>query len=176
MAARRDSLTMIAGAAALGAIYWFGVDRPQQGRLAALRTEIGLIREELAAGTTKADERKELGERILATEASLEDFEHRVPASAELGVFIAEVSGIADRLGLREQDLEPLGAESRGGLMVVPVRMAFVGPFDATFGFLRDVTEMTRIVRVSELKLERPEPFRGELKAQMTLQVFYEAA
>jgi Tfp pilus assembly protein PilO len=173
---RRDSLIMIAAALGLGAIYWYGVDRPQQRKLALLRDEIALLREDVALRDAKRGDMGELEKRLAAAESALGTFRTRIPGSAELGSFVAEVSKMADGRGLRERNLVPLEPQPHGGLMALPIRMGFLASFEATFAFLRDVSESPRVTRVSELKLERPDPFRGEVKAELTLQVFYEAA
>jgi Tfp pilus assembly protein PilO len=152
------------------------VDRPQHRKLAAIRSEIGLLRAEVAAEQARAGDLGALSERIRQAEAALGEFQRRVPRTAELGEFVAELSEIGVRVGLRDQNLAPLSPEPRNPLVIQPIRIEFLAEFDAAFEFLRAVEGMPRVARVSEMKLAHPEPFRGELRAEMIIQVFYEAA
>lgn len=167
---------MAAIAVALGAAYWYGVDRPLARRLSTARDEMNALRAGRASRAATDAERHELDDRLRQAELALTDFESRIPRSADLGRFIEDVSDIAGRAGLRDQHIEPHPPESRGLFVVLPIRMDFASGFEGAFAFLRGLEELHRVARVSELKVARPEPFEGLLRAELTIQIFYQAA
>lgn len=184
MTNRRDSYIMAGIAVVMTAGIYFLLFAPQQRRLAELRESIRTLDEQLVLRDAEVAELSVIQADLKRANGLLNDYQTRIPDSADLGDVVEHVSAIANRLGLENQNIEPLAMQQRGPLTAVPIRISFDGDFSAAFNFLRDVERMPRVARVTELLVgfgrSDENPPRGgpanQLRTEMTMEVFYETS
>ena len=182
MANRLDGYIMAGIAVVMTAAFCFLLFGPWQRRLSGLRASVAGLQEQLVRGTVDITELSEVEVRLEHAADLLADYRTRVPEAAEVGDFVEAVSAAAERFGLRDRNIVPLAAERLGRVTALPFRITFDARFDAVFNFLREVERLPRVARVTELVLVRPKhgdasagDEEGELNAELTLQVYYEA-
>ena len=182
MTGRRDSYIIASIAVAMTGAFcylFFGV---QQHKLSELRTSIGALEDQLARRTGDIAELSQIQANLKRANDWLADYSLRIPETAEVGNFVEEVSAIAERLGLRNQSVVPRSPEVRGAVTVLPIKISFQAPLGAMFDFLREIERLPRVARVTKLAVEQTEPdeepvYRraGELRTELTAQIYYEA-
>lgn len=182
MTSRWDKYLTATLAVAMTSGFCFVVLEPQKRRLSALRTSIAAIEGQLAQRRAEVGELPEIDAKLKTADALLADFQTRIPADAELGDFVEDVSAIAERLGLGNRNIVPLTPQRQGAVTALPIRISFEAGFPAIFDFLRELERMPRVARVSELIVERArvgdEAVGGDeesLRTELVAQIFYRA-
>jgi type IV pilus assembly protein PilO len=183
MTKRWDSYVVISIAVGVTAAFCFLFYWPQQRELTRLRASVRAKEDQQVRWTSEIAKLSQVEAELKRANELLADYRTRVPASADVGDFVEEVSAIAQRLGLRNQNIAPLPPETRGPLTALPIRISFEANFPAIFSFLREVEELPRVARVTELTVGYPDEDEeagdhddGNLKTELTMQIYYEAA
>jgi len=183
MANRRDSYIMAGIAVGIAAGFYFLLFAPQQRKLSALRASIRTIEGQLVRQGVEVAGLPEIETNLKQANELLADYRTRIPAAADVGNIVEQVSAIAERLVLRNRNIEPMEPQKRGPVTALPIRISFEGAFSAAFNFLREVERLPRVARVTELIVEFNEPdderpvgdLADGLRTELTLEVFYEA-
>ena len=87
----------------------------------------------------------------LKTEASASN--KYVPPETELAQLLKEVSSHLAKEQVTDHETQTQAISVGADYSMMPVNMRFQGSFPATFGFLRNLEEMDRLVRVTRIKL-----------------------
>jgi len=182
MANRRDTCILLTIAVGVTAGVYFLLFAPQQRKLSQLRAAVGTLEAQLTHQTLDLAELSSVEEQLRRANELLADYRTRIPETAEVGDFVEEVSAIAERLGLRHQNIVPLAPERYGTVTALPIRIGFGARFPALFDFLREIESLSRVARVTGLVVERVEAegqpvdyIAGELITELTMQIYYEA-
>jgi len=183
MTRRWDSYLVIFIGVGMTATFCFLLLGPQKQDLSALRTSARTMRDQLARGAGNIAGRAQTEVDIGNLTKKVSNYSTRILPDADVGAFVEQVSAIAERLELHDRTIVPQESEQRGLIMVLPIRITFVSGFAESFAFLRDVEQLPRAVRVTELTVERLTDSKGEpvfeaggaLRTELTIQVFYEA-
>ena len=131
----RPALLLIAVAAALVAD-WLCIAGSRAAALGAARDRLASQRLELAAA------RREVASR-------------RLPERRELAALLSEVARSARDARLDLLSLRPKTERTATDHVEVPVELQIRGSYARTLGFLRRLEEMSRLVHVGDVKLER---------------------
>lgn len=148
----------------MAAAFWVLLLGPHRRDLAALRTSARSIRAQVANDSTTIAGLSEIRGDIKTIKQASIEFGHRVRPTADVGLFIKDVSQLADRLGLQEPKIIPLTPIVHGPITVLPIQISYESRFGASFSFVRDMERMSRAVRVTHLAVERKE--LGEKRAE----------
>jgi type IV pilus assembly protein PilO len=181
MKKRWDSYVIMSIAVGVTAAFCFLFFWPQQRELTRLRASVRAKEEQQVRWTSEIAKLSQVEADLKRANELLADYRTRVPDTAEVGDFMEEVSAIAERLGLRDQNIVPLTPETRGPVTALPIRISFEASFAAIFSFLREVEELPRVARVTELVVGYPDEDEDAgnrdgryLKTELTMQIYYE--
>lgn len=181
MTKRWDSYVVMSIAVGITAAFCFLFFWPQQRELTRLRTSVRAKESQLVRWTSEIAKLSQVEADLKQANELLTNYRTRVPDTAEVGDFVEEVSAIAERLGLRDQNIVPLTPEKRGPVTALPIKISFEAGFGAIFSFLREVEELPRVARVTELVVGYPDEDQDpvdragdRLRTELTMQIYYE--
>lgn len=154
---------------------YFLVFRPQNAEISRAKAEIEHKRamlQKLREATAKAPDLEranaEIAESIRAIEA-------RLPSDKEVDDILRQVASLADKNGLQvpvfKKGDKPLPA---GLALEQPLEVEFTGDFDGFYNFLLDLEQLPRITRLPDLGIERNDKVDGDMRASMTLSIYYQ--
>ena len=82
---------------------------------------------------------------------------------------------MAESNSLQTKTIKTLKSERNGGYSEQPIQMTLSGDFHGFYSFLLQLEKLSRITRVSQLKLDKITTKEGEMQAQMTMSIFFES-
>ena len=82
---------------------------------------------------------------------------------------------MAETNSLQTKTIKTLKSERNGGYSEQPIQMTLSGDFHGFYAFLLQLEKLSRITRVSQLKLDKITTKEGEMQAQMTMSIFFES-
>jgi len=130
------------------------------GRWAALgeaRERLARQRVELASARREVASRVDTKQAVRAAARALRHATIRLPDRRELAALLAEVARSAQDARLDLVSLRPKTEHTASDHVEVPVELQVRGSYARTLGFLRRLEELSRLVRITDLKLERQE-------------------
>lgn len=153
--------------------YWL-VFRPNNQKIEQAEREIEHQRamlDKLQSVTARSDS---LEEATAAIAEGIEAIEARLPSDREIGEVVRAVSKLAVDAGLDQPGMiakPPV----RGTLyMEQPIEMTLTGDFRGFYEFLLELERLPRITRMPDLSVERSKDNDGHLKAEFTLNIYFE--
>lgn len=153
----------------------FMVFKPQNREIEKAKKEIAekqAMLEKLREATAQTESLKDANEKV---QANIQALRANLPSTKEMDNVLRQVSGLAARAELRVPTFKKQTQNIPAGLaMEQPIDVEFVGDFDGFYQFLLDLEQLPRITRVTDLKLIRSQKIDGEMKATMTLSIYYE--
>jgi type IV pilus assembly protein PilO len=102
-------------------------------------------------------------------------FESRLPQEREVDSVLREVWQLADKHTLNTKTIKTLKSEKLSGYSELPVQIGLSGDFRGFYAFMLDLERLSRITRVTSMKLEKITNHEGEMTAQMTLCIYFES-
>lgn len=166
------SMFAAATIATVGGLCW-----PANRRVAAAQTALNETRQRLALAGDDAD-------RLLAAQARLERLLERgmseireIPAGPDLPGLMERISQTIASLPLEGQTFTRGGETTIGTRVGVGLNVETAGRFDGVFELLRRVEALPRLVRVREVRVQRPaKDALGRIEATVSLEAFYDRA
>lgn len=165
---------LIAGALVVAVVFAAGALAPQWRRLRSLELRARLMREQIQRSQLRMEGATDTFDRVTEARRRAPVFEAAIPRSDELGVFLEQVSRIADQLDLADRDMTPAREQACGDTAVLPIEMSFRGTFDAVYAFITQLESMPRVARIQRLLLDVVDPRTGQLRSTMTVFVYHE--
>ena len=165
---------LVAGAAVVAVVFAAGALTPQWRRLRSLELRTRLMREQIEQSQLRMQSAANTFDRVTEARRRAPVFEAAIPKADELGVFLEQVSRIADQLELADRDMTPAREQACRNTAVLPIKMSFRGTFDAVYAFITQLESMPRVARIQQLLLDVVEPRTGQLRSTMTVFVYYE--
>jgi len=150
----RPVLLLVAVAAALVAD-WLCIAGSRAAALGAARDRLASHRLELAAARREVASRVDTKLAVRAAAHALRHATRRLPDRRELAALLSEVARSARDARLDLLSLRPKTERTATDHVEVPVELQIRGSFARTLGFLRRLEEMSRLVHVGDVKLER---------------------
>ncbi len=160
-------------AAMIGCAWQFGVRR-MNARTAETRqaTEAkGRDLENLRRATAGIED---LNRKIDEFQKAIEFFESKLPAEKEVDKILQEVWQMAEANSLQTRTVKTLKSEAAANYSEQPIQMSLSGDFNGFYAFLLQLEKLPRITRLNQMKLEKIDGHDGEMKAQLTLSIFFE--
>lgn len=117
----------------------------------------------------------DLARQIEDLEGAIRFFESKLPQEQEIDQILREVWQLAEANNLTTRTVRTLRAERSAGYSEQPIQMNLTGDFDGFYSFLLELEKLSRITRLHQMKLEKIHVRDGEMQAQLTLSIFYEA-
>lgn len=155
---------------------YFMVFKPQNVEIEKAKKEIeqkNAMLEKLREATRQADDLQKANEQV---QKSIQDIRANLPTNKEIDNVLRQVSGLAAEAELRVPTFKKREQSLPAGLALEqPLDVEFVGDFDGFYSFLLELEKLPRITRITDLKLVRSTKVDGEMKATMTLSIYYES-
>ncbi len=142
---------------------WLWLAGPRCAALAEGRARLAASRNELAAARREVATRTDTRQAVREAARALRRAAMRLPEARELGALLAAVADSARAARLELLLLRPKAERAAGDHVEVPVELHVRGTYLDALAFLRQLEEIGRLVRVGDLRIERPEraPERG---------------
>jgi len=123
-------------------------------------TQIAVHKKDLAEKTAAANNLNELIREMEQLETKLAEALTELPEGKDIDELLAQFHDIARKVGLTLEKIEPLAETpdpTATFVSALPVKMAVSGNYHEVALFLQEVSNLRRIVNVSNLKLGKPE-------------------
>lgn len=150
----RPALLLIAVAAAVIGD-WLCIAGSRAAALGAARDRLVSQRLELAAARREVASRVDTKQAVREAARALRHAARRLPERRELAALLSEVARSARDARLDLLSLRPKTERTATDHVEVPVELQIRGSYARTLGFLRRLEEMSRLVHVGDIKLER---------------------
>lgn len=174
MNSRKDQvIAAIVCAAVLGA-YAMLIARPQSRAVASVREQAQRLTADIELRQAVARGTAVLERDMQAVRERLAGVGEQLPSSMRLGELIGQLSAASEAWNLRGTDLIPARSYEVDRILVLPIEVTFQCDFPSLFGFLKEVESLPRIVRVSNLRMQREGDEPAAIACELTLQVFSE--
>ena len=157
----------------LGASYFF-VFKPAGEKRLEQQAEIGAKKKALADLKLATAGISDLERKIKELQEAIHFFEKKLPAQKEIDNILKEVWQMAERNSLQTKTIKTLRVEKSAGYSEQPIQMSLSGDFNGFYAFLLQLEKLSRITRLTQMKLEKITNRDGEMQAQLTLSIFFE--
>jgi Tfp pilus assembly protein PilO len=158
---------------------FFLVFRPQNADITAARSEIAhkksvldKLREETSRSADLQKTNLEIADRI-------QKIESRLPSKKEVEAVVRQVSDLAVAAGLDPPQMKTLKSIKAATYMEQPLELSTEGEFGGFYEFVLKLEQLTRITRMTDLKLAKsasknPEDEQGKMQATFTLSIYFQ--
>jgi Tfp pilus assembly protein PilO len=180
--AHKQLTLLVWGASAIGAlavlaivvaayqVYWI-MDRERESLEALRRDDLALV---ARAGHIRSE--REAAERQLQSlTQTLADLTSRIPSSPKEAEFLAQISKLAERTGVRLKSFRPGQAALAGAVNTCDVQVSLVGPFANICKWLDGLTDVPRLLSVPRLSLAGPQSAGDACIADVTISLCFAA-
>ena len=117
---------------------------------------------------------EDLGRKIDELQKAITFFESKLPQEKEIDKILREVSQMADANSLQTKTIKMLKTERGPSYSEQPISVSLSGDFNGFYSFLLQLEKLSRITRVTNMKLEKIHERDGEMQASMTISIFFE--
>ena len=165
---------LIALAVLSSTVYLTGI-RPANVELEQTHRQYAAARFELDQDQDRNRRLPQVEMDIQRLRARVERFDKKLPRQKELASFINDVTHVGQQAALRNfawrLDSKPSKSDQ---LTELPIQFSFEGDFQSgVVEFLRGTQDMQRLIRVRKLDLKSSDALDGQVKAQLTLNIYF---
>lgn len=139
-----------------------------------LTAEIETKQKALANLTNATTGIDDMGRKIDELQRAITFFESKLPQEREIDKILREISQMADANSLHTRTVKMLRSERGPSYSEQPISVSLSGDFNGFYSFLLQLEKLSRITRVTQMKLEKISERDGEMQAHMTLSIFFE--
>ncbi len=161
---------------------WTMVFRPRNARNEELMRQIESKQEKLRELNQATGTIGDLKSEIAALEEAIGFFQSKLPSEKEIDKVLQEVWKTAEENHLVTKSIRTLDSENKsvftssGGPREQPITMQLDGNFMGFFSFLQALESQSRIMRISEMELQKPPRGReGHIQAKFQMSIFFES-
>jgi len=151
------------------------VFKPAQEKRAMREKDINDRQKALADLKTATTGIGDLEKKIADLQQAIQFFESKLPQEKEIDKILQELWQMAESNSLHTKTIKTLKSERSGGYSEQPIQMSLSGDFHGFYSFLIQLEKLSRITRISQLKLDKITTKEGEMQAQMTMSIFFES-
>jgi len=163
---------LMAGLVASSYIFVF---KPAADKRSGREADILSRQKALAELKTATTGISDLEKKIADLQSAIAFFESKLPQEKEIDKILQELWQMAESNSLQTKTIKTLKSERSGGYSEQPIQMSLAGDFHGFYSFLLQLEKLSRITRVSQLKLDKITTKEGEMQAQMTMSIFFES-
>jgi len=157
----------------LGASYFLVFSKADAKRADRLR-KIDERTRALADLKRATDSVHDVDRKIAELQQATAFFESKLPQAREMDKVLNEVSPLAERNNLMARTVKTLKAQRMNGYTEQPIEMTLTGDFAGFYEFLLQLEKLPRLTRVTQMNLTKIAERDGEMKALITLSIFFE--
>lgn len=143
---------------------------PKNKEIKELEKKIAEQENEIAKAQVKADKLGQLTFENERLKKRLDNLKRQLPEEKEVSSFLKQVSDLCLRSGLKIILWKPEGKrDHKSGIVYeIPVRVELSGDYHSLGYFFSNVTNLNRIVNISDIRLTDPKPERGKAILRIT--------
>ncbi len=168
---RQVVILVVAGLVAAGFVLFVAL--PMRRKLNVVNQARAMQKLAMAKSTNEQEQLPTLKAQLLKMKGTVGNYEARVPASPDLGVFLQQIATLMNQQELTEQVVAP-GQEIKGdGLVCIPVNMQCKGKLAQIFEFYEQLQRLDRLVRIERVSLANDGDFSGRVSMQTRAVVYY---
>lgn len=120
---------------------------------------------------------KDLPSDIAKLKKVISFLEAKLPQDKDMDGVIKEFWQIAGKNGLNTRSIRTLKVIPNASYSEQPIKINIVGTFSpGVFNFLRDVEQLPRLTRISDMKISADEKVPGQVSAEIIVTIYFEAA
>lgn len=156
----------------VGAGYWFGV-APLQERYQRVVSEERILAQRLELKErSKPNLANEVGQ-LKSLQEKLTAMLKQLPNSEEIPALIDHIAKSAQKAKLTVDEIKPMKIHQLKSYQQLPIKVSIQGKYPAIESFLKQISQMERIVEVSDFELKPSDVKTPEsLKMEMVLNTF----
>jgi type IV pilus assembly protein PilO len=154
------ALAIVGAMVLITAGVWYFSISDLDKRILGQQGEESRLQKELAEKTDQANNLNELIRDMEMLEVKLSEALAELPEGKDIDELLAQFHDIGRRVGLEIRTVEPLAERpepSADFVRAIPVKLVVRGNYHEVALFLQEVSNLRRIVNVSNLKLDKPE-------------------
>lgn len=145
-------------------IFFYVGIMPRMGQIDTLKKEISKQENEITKKQSMAARLDTLKEENKKLKASLKKLEENLPEEREISSLLKQVSSLGTKAGLQVLSWKPATRRSHksGIVYEVPVSVSLTGSYHRLGKFFSSLTNLQRIVNITNIKLSGPKPLENE--------------
>jgi len=159
----------------LGACSYLFVFKPAAEKRVAHEADIASKRKALNDLRQSTADISNLEKKISDLGEAIRFFESKLPQEKEIDKILQEVWKMADANALQTRTIKTLKSERAAGYSEQPIQISLAGDFKGFYSFLLQLEKLSRITRLTNMKLDKITNEDGKMQAQMTLSIFFES-
>jgi type IV pilus assembly protein PilO len=157
----------------LGSAYFFFFNKVNQRR-SALQADIALKQktlDEVQRSTAGIDDLKG---KIVELQKAIAFFNSKLPREKEIDQILKQTWRMAESDSLATKSIKTLKSRKAAGYSEQPIEIDLSGDFNGFYSFLLQLEKLPRITRVTDMHLSKINGQDGQMRARMTMSIFFE--
>jgi Tfp pilus assembly protein PilO len=124
-------------------------------------------------GTEGGRQLPALSDQLQKLQQTASNFEVKIPAQRDLGVFLQQLADLMTEHDLGGQVVAPQNEIKADGLCCIPINVQCKGRLPQIFEFYKRLQTWERLVRVEQVKLINDSNFNGEISIETRVVIYY---
>ena len=163
-------LTLMAACLAASFMFFKKTDTTRVKLLSDIREDETALNNLRTATVGIAD----MGKKLDELQQAITFFESKLPQEKEMDKVLEEVTQRAEANSLTKKTFKTLKQERSSSYSEQPIQLTLEGDFNGFYAFLLQLERLPRLIRVTDMNLQKISDRDGEMTAQMTMIIFFE--
>ena len=161
--------------AALVAMFYAFVFRPNNQKLSDLKEQIAVKQRDLNSNKTRVQILPDVVVAVSDMQSRLTEFDKKLPRQPDLGPFIHDITELSDQSGVKNKwAVEPGMPVRSEGYDEWPIALKFEGDFLSACSFLRRSEAMQRLTRIKGLKMRSLDYGKsGRVQVELSMNIYF---
>lgn len=148
--------------------------KPANAHLAQVRKRTEQKMEKLHQFEKATAAAQDLNQQLEQLENAISFFESKLPPSVAIDRVLQDVTLIAQKQGLSSRVFQTLPRSTNSGYIEQPLKMELEGDFNSFYSFLLELEQLPRIMKVSQLDLQKARVQEGQISAEFIVSIFFQ--
>lgn len=159
----------------VGMLGWAYYEVRREGtKTKAMEAEMAVKRKALADVRSSTSGIKDVEKKIEELQEAIKFFESKLPKEKEVDKILEGVTAKAKEHKLNTKTFKTMKIDNLAGYSEQPIQMTLSGDFKGYYAFLLDMEKLSRITRISQMKLNKINSRDGEMEAELTMSIYFE--
>lgn len=143
--------------------YYFMVYDGHAKELDKLAKQLGVLEEELQEKIMIANNKSKFQKKVYDLQQKLEEKKKNLPDDANMDQLLKTLNEFSEKSDIRIVKFTPQPEVPKNFYAEIPVRMEIEGNYHEIANFFDKVSKETRIINISDIKMEKPELRNGKI-------------
>lgn len=169
----RELVFVVAMLGLLGASYFVVFTKQDAKRRAKVELRDGKLKalDDMERASASV---KDVDHKIRELQKAVDYFESRLPQAKEMDKVLKEIWPLVDANGLKTQTVRTPKSQRLGGCSEQTVELELSGDFTGFYEFMLKLEQLPRLTRVTRMNLTKITDKDGEMRAALTMSIFFE--